>query len=60
MKPLKHYYIIDGFVEGYNIAYNPQFFKYEKLSDEQVEFYLANKKAKVSEIREMKLKAKNV
>ena len=51
MKPLKHYYIIDGFVEGFNIAYNPQFFKYEKLTEKQVEFYLKNKKAKIKDIR---------
>ena len=31
MKTLKHYYIIDGFVESFPVAYNPDFYKYEKL-----------------------------
>lgn len=57
MKPLKHYYIIDGFVESFPVAYNPDFYKYEKLDDKQVEFYLKNPKASLEEIRAAKLEA---
>lgn len=57
MKPLKHYYIIDGFVESFPVAYNPDFYKYEKLDAAQVEFYLKNPKASLEEIRAAKLEA---
>lgn len=54
MKQLKHYYIIDGFVEASHVAYNPDFYKYGKLDDSQVEFYLKNPKASLTEIRNAK------
>jgi hypothetical protein len=52
---MKHYYIIKNRITDFNYELNPAEFNYQKLTSEQVDFYLANQNASINEVLNMTL-----
>jgi hypothetical protein len=52
---MKHYYIIKNRITDFNYELNPAEFNYQKLTSEQVDFYLANKTASINEVLNLTL-----
>jgi hypothetical protein len=52
---MKHYYIIKNRITDFNYELNPLEFNYQKLTSEQVDFYLANLTASINEVLNLTL-----